>query len=112
MMSYTLIIVALPAIMFLVLGLLGSKMKPAVAGLLGTIALTVMAALSYTAAYQYFFEIGKVDGVFKAFNAFNVHWLTFTDKLSIDLGIMLDPISVLMLVVVTTVSLMVHLYSL
>ncbi len=112
MMSYTLIIVALPAIMFLVLGLLGGKMKPAVAGILGTIALTVMAALSYTAAYQYFFEIGKVDGVFKAFNAFNVHWLTFTDKLSIDLGIMLDPISVLMLVVVTTVSLMVHLYSL
>lgn len=112
MMSYTLIIVVLPAIMFLILGLLGSKIKPAVAGLLGTVALAVMAVLSYLAAYQYFFELGKVDGVYKAFNAFNVHWLSFTDKLSIDLGILLDPISVMMLVVVTTVSLMVHLYSL
>src|SRR5204863_8559727 len=39
-------------------------------------------------------------------------WLQFSDKLSIDMGIMLDPISVMMIVVVTFVSLMVHIYSL
>jgi NADH-quinone oxidoreductase subunit L len=38
--------------------------------------------------------------------------LQFTDKLHIDIGILLDPISVMMLIVVTTVSLMVHIYSL
>jgi NADH-quinone oxidoreductase subunit L len=32
--------------------------------------------------------------------------------LKIDLGVLLDPISVMMLVVITTVSLMVHIYSL
>ncbi len=35
MMSYTLIIVVLPILMFLVLGLGGNKMKPVVAGVLG-----------------------------------------------------------------------------
>ena len=39
-------------------------------------------------------------------------WLQFTDKLHIDMGILLDPISVMMLVVITTVSFMVHIYSL
>jgi NADH-quinone oxidoreductase subunit L len=39
-------------------------------------------------------------------------WLEFSPALSIDMGIILDPISVMMLVVVTFVSLMVHIYSL
>src|SRR5678815_5424111 len=39
-------------------------------------------------------------------------WLEFSPGLSIDMGIMLDPISVMMLVVVSIISLMVHIYSL
>ena len=39
-------------------------------------------------------------------------WLTFSEGVSIDMGILVDPISVMMLVVVTVVSLMVHVYSL
>ena len=39
-------------------------------------------------------------------------WLSFSDSMSIDMGIILDPISVMMLVVVTFVSLMVHIFSL
>ena len=42
---------------------------------------------------------------------YNFEWLPFTTNLHIDMGIMLDPISVLMLVVISTVSLMVHIYS-
>ena len=38
-------------------------------------------------------------------------WLPFTSDLHIDMGIMLDPISVMMLIVISTVSLMVHIYS-
>ena len=41
----------------------------------------------------------------------NITWLEFS-HLSIDMGILLDPISVMMLVVVSFVSLMVHIYSL
>src|SRR4029079_8977829 len=39
-------------------------------------------------------------------------WLSFSENVSIDMGIILDPISVMMLVVVTFVSLMVHIFSL
>lgn len=111
--NYSILILILPAIMFLVLGLGGKYMKPLFAGTLGTISLTAMTALSYMTAYQYFFQLGKgTDGAYKAITVFNFQWLQFTDKLHIDLGMYLDPISVMMLVVITTVSLMVHIYSL
>lgn len=109
--TYSILIVALPAIMFLILGLGGKYMKPIVAGILGTISLSVITILAYMTAYQYFFVIGEVDGAYQAIHT-ATRWLTFTDSLHIDLGIYLDPISVMMLVVITTVSLMVHVYSL
>ena len=110
-MSYTILILALPILMFLILGLGGSKMKPALAGWLGTLGLSVVAVCSYLTAYRYFFVIGRENGVFKPLMEWNFEWLRFTDTLHIDLGIMLDPISVMMLVVISTVSLMVHIYS-
>ncbi|MEA4841068.1 MAG: NADH-quinone oxidoreductase subunit L [Bacteroidales bacterium] len=110
-MSYTLIIVALPFLMFLFLGLVGGKMKPVVAGLIGTIGLIISTVLSYIAAGSYFFSVGKIGETYQTIVPMNFEWLRFTDKLHIDLGIMLDPISVMMLVVITTVSLMVHIYS-
>ena len=113
-MSYTLLIIVLPAIMFLILGLGGNKMKPVVAGVLGSLSLAVITALSYVTGYEYFFNgLGSPDGgAFQSIIPFHFEWLKFTETLHIDLGIMLDPISVMMLVVITTVSLMVHIYSL
>ncbi len=111
-MEYTLLILATPLFLFLLLGLAGNKMKPNVAGIIGTLGMCFAAILSYTTACQYFFGSEKVNGVYQSIIPFNVEWLKFTDNLHIDLGILLDPISVMMLVVITTVSLMVHLYSL
>jgi NADH-quinone oxidoreductase subunit L len=111
-MEYTLLIVATPLFLFLLLGLAGHLMKPLAAGIVGTLGMCLAAVLSYTAAFQYFLGTGKVDGTYAALTPFHVEWLRFTDKLHIDLGILLDPISIMMLVVITTVSLMVHLYSL
>lgn len=112
-MSFTLLIIVIPAIMFLILGLGGHKMKPVVAGVLGTLSLGVITVLAYMTGYKYFFEIGRADGgAFQTLVPINFEWLKFTDKLHIDLGVMLDPISVMMLIVITTVSLMVHVYSL
>jgi NADH-quinone oxidoreductase subunit L len=51
------------------------------------------------------------DGTFETLIPYNFRWLPFTETLSIDMGILLDPISVMMLVVISTVSLMVHIYS-
>ena len=110
-MEYTIIILLLPLAMFLLLGLLDSKLSPRIAGILGTLGMTVCAAIAYTTAYQYFTQ-PRIDGVFPTLTPLNIEWLRFTEYLHIDLGIYLDPISVMMLVVITTVSLMVHIYSL
>jgi NADH-quinone oxidoreductase subunit L len=108
--SYTLFIVLIPLAMFLLLGLQGHKMK-AFSGILGTIGLGTSWILSLYTAYEYFFVCGKVDGIFQKIIGFNTVWLHLTENLHIDIGVLIDPISVMMLVVITTVSFMVHIYS-
>ncbi len=110
--SYTIWIPLLPFLMFLLLGLAGHKLKPKLSGLLGTFGLGIITVLSYITAFKYFFASEKIDGAYQKLTALNFTWLQFTDKLHIDMGILLDPISVMMLVVITTVSFMVHIYSL
>ena len=109
-MEYTLLILLLPLATFLFLGLVGMKLSERTAGIVGTLSLGLAAVLSYVAAWQ-FFSAPRVEGIHPPVVAWNFEWLRFTDQLHIDLGILLDPISVMMLVVITTVSLMVHLYS-
>ena len=111
--NYSIWILVLPAVMFVILGLGGKYMKPVVAGALGTISLAVTTVLSYLTAYQYFFVAGRAaDGTYKAVEAFNFKWLSFTDTLHINMGVYIDAISCMMLIVITTVSLLVHIYSL
>jgi len=110
-LSISIWIPLIPLMMFLIIGMFGHKFKPLVSGILGTLALGVIWILSMVIAYQYFFVQGKVGETYEKIIAFNVRWLNFTDKLHIDLGVLLDPIAAMMLVVVTTVSFMVHLYS-
>jgi NADH-quinone oxidoreductase subunit L len=96
--------------MFLFLGLVGHKLKHKTAGLLGTISLGIVTCLSFFTAWDYF-TMSRVNGVFEKIIPFNIEWLSFTDRLHVDLGILLDPISVMMLIVISTVSFMVHIYS-
>ncbi|MEQ1552586.1 MAG: NADH-quinone oxidoreductase subunit L [Ferruginibacter sp.] len=102
----------LPLVGFILLGLFGRKYFNKSAGFIGTFLLLVSTALALYTAYQYFFDIGKVNGIYQKLVPFKFTWLEFSKGVSIDMGIMLDPISVMMLVVVTIVSLMVHIYSL
>ena len=81
------------------------------AGLIGTAVLGAVAVLSYLTAIHYFTAPRLADGTFATLMPYNCTWLPFTPTLSIDLGILLDPISVMMLIVISTVSFMVHLYS-
>ena len=111
-MEYTILILLLPLASFLVLGLAGMKMRPAAAGAIGTAVLAVVALLSYWTAFGYFSAGRDAAGVFPTLIPWNTVWLPIGGALHIDLGILLDPISVMMLVVISTVSLMVHIYSL
>ncbi len=110
-MEYTILILALPVLSFLLLALAGMKMSHRLAGTIGTLVLGVVAVLSYLTAYQYFSAPRMADGTYATLIPYHITWLPFTETLHIDMGILLDPISVMMLVVISTVSLMVHLYS-
>ena len=110
-MEYTILILLLPFLSFLALGLGGKWMSHRTAGLIGTAALSVVAVLSYLTAGMYFSAPRLADGTYEALMLYNFKWLPFTESLSIDMGILLDPISVMMLVVISTVSLLVHIYS-
>ena len=111
-MEYTILILLLPLLSFLFLGLAGMKLKPVVAGAIGTAVLAVVALLSYCTAFEYFSAGRDAAGVLPTLVPWNTVWLPISRTLHIDLGILLDPISVMMLVVISTVSLMVHVYSL
>ncbi len=112
-MESTILILLLPFFSFVLLGVFGKWFSHKAAGLVGTAVLLAVAALSYSTAYTYFFETARTaEGVLPTLVPYNIQWLPFfVEGLSFDMGIMLDPISVMMLIVISTVSLMVHIYS-
>ncbi len=114
MKAFTLIALVplLPLLSFLVSGLWGRKYLKNFSGVLGTLAIAASAGIAFFIAYQYFFVSGQVDGVYEQITVLHYTWLEFSPGLSIDMGLLLDPVSVMMIVVVTFISLMVHVYSL
>ena len=112
-MESTIFILLLPFFSFLLLGVFGKWFSHKAAGMLGTAVLLVVAALSYATAYEYFFNTARTaEGVLPTLMPYNFIRLPFfVEGLSFDMGIMIDPISVMMLIVISTVSLMVHIYS-
>lgn len=109
--QYTLLIILLPLLSFLIIGLGERWLSHKVAGLIGTTSLGITAILSAYTAISYF-TADRVEGVYQTLVPYNFNWLPFHDMgLHFDMGIMLDPISVMMLVIITSVSLMVHIYS-
>ena len=108
------LILAIPFAMFLILGLGGVKMSRKVAGVAGILANGTLAVLAYIVAFTYFFSGDPAfiaDGVRQQVQIFDVTWLAFTDRMVVNIGFLLDPICAMMLVVITTISFMVHLYS-
>ncbi|EAQ99928.1 NADH-quinone oxidoreductase subunit L [Maribacter sp. HTCC2170] len=108
--STIILIPLIPFAVFLLLGIFNKKIKPSISGYIGVAGLLISTLLSINTAYQYFFVNGKTDGAYQTFVEKTV-WMNFTDTLAIDMGIQIDPISVMMLIVVSIVSLMVHIYS-
>ena len=97
-------IVFLPLLGFLIAGFGGKKLGDRPAEIITTVLLFVSCALSWKA----FFDVGLNDGHFSASVLGN--WLTSGD-LKVDWALRIDTLTCVMLVVVTTVSALVHLYS-
>ncbi len=107
--TYIALIPLLPLAGFLMLGIFGRKYFKNTSGIIGTTLLLVSTILAIFVAYDYF--TNEYIGFYPRLVVLQYTWLQFSDGLSIDMGIMIDPISVMMLVVVTFISLMVHIYS-
>ena len=63
-MDYTILILALPVLSFLVLALAGMKMPHRVAGTIGTLSLGAVAVLSYLTAFNYFSAPRTAEGLY------------------------------------------------
>lgn len=100
-----LIILLLPLTGFALLSLFGKKMNPAVPAFLSCSGMGVALLASVRVAFLYF------SGPRLNETLASVNWLPFNDTLSIDMGIGVNAISVMMLFVITLVSFLVHLYS-
>ncbi|MBB4199170.1 NADH-quinone oxidoreductase subunit L [Rhodoblastus sphagnicola] len=97
-------IVFLPLLGFLIAGLAGRKIGDRASEIVTTTLLFVSCALSW----KVFLDVGLNDGHFSA--PVLANWLTSGD-LKIDWALRVDTLTSVMLVVVTTVSALVHLYS-
>jgi NADH-quinone oxidoreductase subunit L len=100
------LIVFLPLLGFLIAGLFGRQIGPRNSELVTTILLGVCAFLAWIA----FFSVGVLGDDKQALVVPVANWLT-SGKLAVAWALRIDTLTVVMLVVVTTVSALVHLYS-
>jgi len=103
----------LPLVSFLILGLvIGGKNRRA--STLVALTLSLLSMLSaFGVAWAYFRTVLKHPETYpdKTIIAFDYQWLNFTPDLTAHIGAYLDPISVMMLLVITVIAFLVSIYS-
>jgi len=110
--AYILLILLLPLFGFVLLGLFGRRYIRGFSGVIGAALLFVSTLCALYVAYNYFSGNAGMPALRRTYTLFGATWLSFGRDLSIDMGILIDPISAMMIVVVTVISLMVHVFSL
>lgn len=101
------IIPALPLLSFIIVGLFIRPLSPKLAAIVATLSVGCSFLLSLTLAWLFFTGPNPTQLSIP----WSFEWLRFQPGLNIQMGFLLDPISAMMLVVVTSVSFLVHLYS-
>ena len=96
--QYIFLVPLIPLVCFIVLGLFGKNFRKS-AGIIGTLALLATTIISLVLAAQYFFDEGKVNGAYRKIVVLDHTWLQFSEGISINMGLILDPISMMMIVV-------------
>jgi NADH-quinone oxidoreductase subunit L len=112
--AYIVLIPLLPLAGFVVLGLFGRRYFRRSSGVIGTGLVLVSTGLAVWVAYQCLFGTGSTSLALRShpFILLKANWLPFSPHLSIDLSAIIDPISVMMIAIVSFISLMVHIFSL
>ena len=110
---YTILtILLLPLVSFLLLGLTSRRIPKNLAGFFATAMMLISTGASLMVAFNYFTLAPATGHAGNYETIFRFPWLVFNEKLSIDVCIVIDPLTIMMLVVVTFVSAMVHIFSL
>jgi NADH-quinone oxidoreductase subunit L len=104
------LVVAIPFVSFLFVGLVVRPLLPRAAGVVATLSIFAAAFVAFGIAWEYF-HLFPPGASHPAIVPFAFEWLRFMPGFSVNVGVLLDPISVLLLLVVTSVSALVHLYS-
>ncbi|MCC6486014.1 MAG: NADH-quinone oxidoreductase subunit L, partial [Candidatus Hydrogenedentes bacterium] len=110
MMQHAWLIPALPLLSFAFVGLFVSSVSKRAAGIVATLSIVTSAICAYILAWEYF-TLYPPGGEHPALVPWSYEWLRYQPGLSVNVGVLVDPISVLLLIVVTTVSSLVHIYS-
>jgi NADH-quinone oxidoreductase subunit L len=105
----TLALLAMPFAGFLLSAFLGRQLFKTTTGALCSLLLGIAFCLSLTIAYYFYSATGSQGQA--AMELLKIKWLYFTPTLQITMGLLLDSLTVMMLVVVTFISLLVHVYS-
>ncbi len=105
------LIPALPLFSFIIVGLFLRPLNEKLAAGVATASIGLAWLSSLLLASHYFSAEVSAEAQ-KTLIPWTVEWLKFQEGVTVNFGVLLDPISVMMLVVVTTVSFLVHFYSL
>src|ERR1700760_781009 len=103
-------ILLLPLTGFVVLGLFGRRYIGRFSGMIATILILLGALLALSVAWDH--RLSNRETPYFLYKVLHFTWLSFGPDFSIDMNFLVDPLSLMMTVVVTLVSLMVHLFSL
>jgi NADH-quinone oxidoreductase subunit L len=104
------LIPALPLLSFALVGLLVRPLSHKASGIVATAAIFTSAVLAWLLAWHYY-HLYPPGGEHPTLVVSSFAWLRFQSGLTVNMGVLVDPLSVLLLIVVTTVSALAHLYS-
>ena len=104
MLDYYLIIVLSPLLAAVIAGLFGKQIGRAGAHTVTILGVGIACALSFVVLYQMYWGGASAENV-------SVYTWAVTDGLRMEIGFLVDRLTALMMVVVTFVSLMVHVYT-
>ncbi len=95
---------------FALLAFVGRRHGSVFWGLLATGFMLISAAAAVGVCLQYATH-GQQGDVYGSLVVWKHHWLPLTPTLQIEMGMLLDPLSCMMVLLVTLISLLVHIYS-
>ena len=104
------LIPALPFFSFAVVGLFVRPLSKKASGIVATLSVFASALFACWLAWEYY-HLFPPGSEHPAIIPWTMNWLPYQAGLVVNMGVLVDPISVLLMVVVTVVSALVHLYS-